>query len=30
LWNIALLTVTFVAAFALPRRQAHHLALDAG
>jgi len=30
LWNIALLTVTFVAAFALPRRQAHHLAVDAG
>jgi EmrB/QacA subfamily drug resistance transporter len=30
LWNIVLLTVTFVAAFALPRRQAHHLAVDAG
>src|SRR3989441_3643517 len=30
LWNIALLIVTFVAAFALPRRQAHHLAVDAG
>ena len=30
LWNIALLTVTFVAVFALPRRQAHHLAVDAG
>jgi EmrB/QacA subfamily drug resistance transporter len=30
LWNIALLTVTFVAAFALPRRQANHLAVDAG
>jgi len=24
LWNIALLTVTFVAAFALPRRQVQH------
>src|SRR6266446_3330067 len=30
LWNIVLLTVTFVAVFALPRRQAHHLAVDAG
>jgi len=29
LWNIALLTITFVAAFALPRRQAHRLAGDA-
>ena len=30
LWNIALLTVTFVAAFALPRRLAARALSDAG
>src|SRR3989442_5544324 len=30
LWNIILLIVTFVPGFALPRRQGHHLAVDAG
>jgi hypothetical protein len=30
LWNVALLTITFVAAFALPRRQAAHALSNAG